>query len=195
MLNANQRRQYLQTKIKTARQEELVLMMLDGVIRFSEQGMQALEKNEIEAAHHALTRSQEIILELFHSLDRERGGEIAENLARLYGYSLQILVEANMRKTTERIPEVQNIFRELREGWAGAMEQVKPDTKAAPGETPASEPQAVETPLVSKPSSSTTYGPQAASKPATPAKPKLIKPIPKPGAPAEADRPRLSVQG
>jgi flagellar protein FliS len=175
MTNAKQRQQYLATQIQTASKEQLVLMLMNGVIRFGEKGKKAIESGDIEVAHEALTRTQAIILELFYCLDREAGGEIAENLARLYTYSFQKLIEANMRKNIQSVEEVQKIFRELSEGWSGAMSQVK--TEAAT---------AIET------TSQDTF---THSKPASAAQ----NPAPRPKIPAPAvapeNRPRLSIQG
>ncbi len=116
---------YLRTKIQTASKEELVLMLYDGVIRFTKQGMTAMEEGRVEDAHTAYLRAQDIVLELFHALDRETGGEIAENLARLYSYSYRALIRANIKRDQEEGEGVMRIFRELRAGWVGAMEKVR----------------------------------------------------------------------
>jgi flagellar protein FliS len=115
---------YRQTQIHTASKEQLVLMLYDGVIRFSEQGRQAIENKDYEKKQFALVRSQDIIFELVNGLDHERGGEIASNLARLYAYAIKRLVDANMKNDTTGIDETQDIFRNLREAWAGAMAKV-----------------------------------------------------------------------
>lgn len=172
MTNSKQHKQYLRTKIQTASREELVLMLLDGVGRFCEVGKLALIKGKHEDSHEALLRAQAIIMELLYGLDREQGGEIAENLGRLYGYTFNCLIAANMKKKPEKIEEVQGIFRELREGWNAAMNKLK--AQAAPV-APAPEPAA----------------PSASASP--PAK-KTALSIPASPPPAEL-RPRLSVQG
>ena len=136
MATAKHHRQYLRTQVQTASKEQLVLMLLDGVIRFAEKGKNALLKSEWEEAHVALMRSQAIIMELFYCLDREQGGEIADNLSRLYAYAFQRLIEANMKHSGEPIDEVQKIFRELRSGWSEAMTKV-PGSPPAPGPIPA----------------------------------------------------------
>ena len=120
---AKQQKEYLKTQIKTASKEQLVLMLMDGVVRFSEQGRKAIETKDIEQKQFALVRAQDIVLELVNGLDHEKGGDIATNLARLYSYSMKRLVESNLQNDTTGIDEVQHIFRELREAWAVAMEK------------------------------------------------------------------------
>ena len=125
---SNQHRQYLKTQIVTASKEQLVLMLYDGILRFSEQGRQGLLRGEIDIAHTAFMRTQAIIMELVYTLNREDGGEIASNLARLYAYAFNALIQANLKHDTAKIDEVQNIFRGIREGWIGAMQRMGVET-------------------------------------------------------------------
>ena len=130
-----QQKEYLKTKIQTASKEQLVLMLMDGVVRFSEHGRKAIAEKDFEAKQKNLVRSQDIIIELVNGLDHEKGGEIATNLARLYTYAIKRLVDANMKDDTSGIDEVQHIFRNLREAWAVAMDKVNKD-KASSSESP-----------------------------------------------------------
>ncbi len=126
-----QQKEYLKTKIQTASKEQLVLMLMDGVIRFSEHGRKAIQEKDYEAKQKNLVRAQDIIIELVNGLDHEKGGDIATNLARLYTYAIKRLVDANMKDDTEGIDETQHIFRNLREAWAVAMEKVGKGKAAA----------------------------------------------------------------
>lgn len=133
-----QQKEYLKTKIQTASKEQLVLMLMDGVVRFSEHGRKAIEEKDYEKKQKNLVRAQDIIIELVNGLDHDKGGEIATNLARLYTYAIRRLVDANMKDDTSGIDETQHIFRNLREAWAVAMEKANKE-KAANGETPSLE--------------------------------------------------------
>jgi flagellar protein FliS len=132
MANSYMQRQnaYRQTQIHTASKEQLVLMLYDGVIRFSEQGREAITVKDLEKKQFALVRAQDIIFELVNGLDHERGGEIAANLSRLYAYAIKRLVEANLKNDPTGIDEAQDIFRNLREAWAGAMTKVAKEKAA-----------------------------------------------------------------
>lgn len=133
-----QQKEYLKTKIQTASKEQLVLMLMDGVIRFSEHGRKSIQEKDYENKQKNLIRAQDIIIELVNGLDHEKGGEIATNLARLYTYAIKRLVDANMKDDLEGIDEVQHIFRNLREAWAVAMDTAGKG-KAAASDTPAIE--------------------------------------------------------
>lgn len=175
MITQKQRQQYLKTQVQTASKEQLVLMLFDGAIRFCENGKQAIENGEIEPMHVNLVRAQNIIMELNYTLDRKNGGEIAENLARLYGYSLLSLVEANLRRKASKVDEVLDILRPIRESWLGAMEKLKRDAAEANTEETATQ----------------TSTPVATSQPV----PSNVIPLPPLTRQEAAARPRLSVEG
>lgn len=135
----NSQNPYLKTQVETASKEQLVVMLFDGIIRFSEQARNAIAKNEIEEVHHHLMRAQAIVMELIYTVDREKGGEIAQNLLGLHAYAFNCLIVANMQKDTTKIDEVQKIYRELREGWVGAMQSLGlgANSNPAPAAAPA----------------------------------------------------------
>ncbi|MCC8179344.1 MAG: flagellar export chaperone FliS, partial [Planctomycetes bacterium] len=120
----NARNQYLKTQIDTASKEQLVVMLFDGIIRFTEQARKAINDNEIEDSHHALMRAQAIIMELICTVDKEKGGSIADNLLSLHAYAFNCLIVCNMHKDVTKIDEVQKIYRELRDGWVQAMDSL-----------------------------------------------------------------------
>jgi flagellar secretion chaperone FliS len=120
-------KEYLKTQIQTASREQLVLMLYDGAIRFSDQAKGLIVAKDYEAAHNLLIRAQNIVLELLYALDRKTGGEVADNLASLYTYCYNRLVEANVHHVPDKVEESNSVLRGLREAWAQAVEMVKKD--------------------------------------------------------------------
>jgi flagellar protein FliS len=53
------------------------------------------------------------------SLDYERGGDIAENLGDLYGYSIRKLFAANVKPDTtlDSVAEVKRLIEPIAEAW------------------------------------------------------------------------------
>lgn len=117
-MNANPYRAYRQTQVRTASGMDLILLLYNGAIKFLKQAVKALEKRELESAHHALIRAQDIISELSVSLNHDVGGEISHSLEQLYDYMNWRLVQANVRKDIEPVTEVINMLEELRDTWA-----------------------------------------------------------------------------
>lgn len=127
------RAQYLKTQVETASKEQLVVMLFDGIVRFTEVARKAIENKEIENSHNALMRAQAIVMELIVTIDKDKGGDVAKNLMALHAYALNCLVQCNLRKDVSKIDEVQNIYRKLREGWVGAMDSLGIAPRAAQG--------------------------------------------------------------
>lgn len=112
-----------QNSIMTASPQELTLMLYDGAVKFGNQAMMAIEKNDMEAAHNFIIRVQDIIAEFQATLDMEI--EIAHNLDLLYDYIYRKLVEANLTKEIEPLSEAIDFIRELRNTWKQAIQLAK----------------------------------------------------------------------
>jgi len=120
---------YQSTNVQTADQKTLILMLYDGLTRFLQKSIVKMEAKEVEAAHNYLVRSREIVAELLATLRPEKAGDVGENLKRLYVYTFNRIVEANLRKDPEMVKEVIKIVATLREGWAN----IKPAVQKAEG--------------------------------------------------------------
>ena len=109
--------QYQQAAATTAGPAQLVLMLYDGALVRLEVAHEAIEDGRRAAAHEALVRVQAIVDELTVSLDLDRGGEVARNLAELYDYCSRQLVEANIHKDAGLVADVEAVLRNLRDAW------------------------------------------------------------------------------
>ena len=114
---------YQSMQILSAKPEKLILMLYDGAIRFIQQGIKAVEENNIELANRNLLRSQNIMVELMASLNFEKGGELAANLFRIYEFMHYPLVQANVKKEVEPLVRVNNQLKKLRKSWAEALKK------------------------------------------------------------------------
>lgn len=112
---------YRQVATQTASRGQLVLMLLDGAIRFLEQARTGFGKEDPaeanETIHNNLTRAQDILHELNMSLNMEAGGEFASCMRRLYTYMDRRLFEANVSKNSEGVEDVLGRLGVLREAW------------------------------------------------------------------------------
>ncbi len=120
---------YRRTQIETASPHKLIAMLLQGAIQRCEQARTALSEGKVETARPLLIRSQEIVTELMMALDFERGGEIAQNLLRLYEFVHGRLVEANVRRNPSAIEEALVVLRGVAEAWAA----IAPGRESAAG--------------------------------------------------------------
>ena len=76
MINPYQ--QYKENSILTASPEELVLMLYNGILRFTEEAKIAIGNKNFERANNSIIRAQDIVSELSATLDMEY--DISKNL-------------------------------------------------------------------------------------------------------------------
>jgi flagellar protein FliS len=116
---------YRETRIKTASQGQLIIMLYDEAVKQLDHSLDFMGKNKngkpdprtIEAIGKGILKTQEIITELMVSLDFERGGEIAKNLFSLYTWFNQQLLEASISHDTRKVLVVRNHIDDLRGAW------------------------------------------------------------------------------
>jgi flagellar protein FliS len=125
-------RQYQQAQVETASPTRLVIMLYDGAIRFCMQAIEAMHAKDLEMQNNSLVKAQRIIGELMSALDRKAGGEVAENLFRVYVHLLELLVNANLHDQVQPVETVVHMLTELRESWIQVERQTLPETPAVP---------------------------------------------------------------
>ncbi len=114
-------KQYQQTQIQTASQEQILLMLYDGAIQFLNKAKKGIEDKNIEVIHNNIIGAQKIISEFMNTLDMETGGDVAKNLYGLYDYMYFRLVQANVKRDSTIIDEVLVHLKELRRTWDQAI--------------------------------------------------------------------------
>ena len=122
---------YKETKIKTASQGQLIIMLYDEAVKNLNHGIELIEMDikgkkdpgRIEHINKAFLKAQEIVTELMVSLDFDQGGEIAKNLFSLYSWFIQELLEGNIKQDLERLDSVRHMITELRSAWSEIVER------------------------------------------------------------------------
>lgn len=109
--------QYKEVQIKTANQGKLLLMLYQGCVKFLRLAKRHIEDKNFAGANENLIKAQSIINELMITLDREKGGEIADNLYKLYDFMNRQLIQANIKKEIKSIEIVEELILELLDAW------------------------------------------------------------------------------
>ncbi|MBE5889103.1 MAG: flagellar export chaperone FliS [Lachnospiraceae bacterium] len=110
---------YQNSKIMTASPAELILMLYDGAIKFSNIAVAAIEKNDIEKAHNNIIKTERIILEFRASLDMKY--PVSKDFDVVYEYLIRRLHEANIKKDAEIMEEILKHLRTMRDTWKEVM--------------------------------------------------------------------------
>lgn len=113
---------YQQVQALTADPARLVLMLFDGASRFLQKARKGLERGNVGEFAQSLSRAHAIIGELADSLNHKDGGEIAENLGRLYQFMLVHLTEGLIAKSPAHLDRVLELLVTIREGFEVALE-------------------------------------------------------------------------
>jgi len=117
MAAQNPYQKYQNVQVQTADQGKLIIMLYQGCIKFLKLAKKSIEEKDIEGANNNLTRAQAIVNELKVTLDKEKGGQIAENLDNLYEFMSYQLIQANIKKDTTQIEVVEELMIELLDAW------------------------------------------------------------------------------
>jgi len=114
---------YKNTNISTASPEELTLMLYDGMVKFCNMAILALEKNDYEGCHKNITKTKKIIVELRSTLDFRY--EVSKDFDRIYDYIHWVLTQANVKKDKALIENGLKQIRDMRDIWRELMKQEK----------------------------------------------------------------------
>lgn len=123
-MNSNGYNIYKTNTVNYASKEQLLLMLVEGAVKFSKVGRQAVVDKDIKKAHDALVRTQDIFSELMVSLDTTQG-DWAVQLFSVYGFIKEKLIEANMSKNLEVIDEIIPLIEDINETWKEAYKRAK----------------------------------------------------------------------
>jgi len=122
----------LETGVSTASPHKLIVMLFDGALTALALGHRAMQSGDIAVKGKSITQAMAIIDNgLRAALDKNAGGDIANNLDALYIYMSDRLLMANLNNKPELIEEVQHLLRELKSAWE-AIGTGAPPVRQAP---------------------------------------------------------------
>ena len=103
----------------------VVQTMLDTLLSRIAEASGHLDRDEVAAKGEKIGKALAIIEALVLGLDKERGGELAQNLERLYDYASRTLLKAHLENRAELLTEVSSLLREIKVGWDGIAPPAK----------------------------------------------------------------------
>ena len=106
-----------QTGVEAATPHRLIQMLLEGALEKINLAKGYMQRNEVSLKGSHISWAISIIDGLRMSLDKEGGGEIAENLDSLYDYMGRRLLEANLNNDVAMLDEVSGLLLEIKSAW------------------------------------------------------------------------------
>ncbi len=113
-----------------ANPHRIIQMLMAGVIDRTAIAKGHIQRNEADLAGRVIGKTIDIINGLQVSLDMDAGGEISQDLSRLYDYMIKRLYEANKSHDEKILDEVAKLMGNVKEGW-DAIPQVEREKHAS----------------------------------------------------------------
>ena len=111
---------YKNNSVNYASKEQLLLMLLDGAVKFAKRARVAIEEKNIKLAHENIIKTQNIFFELMATLDIDMAGAWGKELYRVYEFITRRLADANVKKDIKIMDEVLPLIEEIRDMWTEA---------------------------------------------------------------------------
>lgn len=134
---ANASNEYLRNSILTAPPEQLHLMLYDGAIRFTRQGIEGLQDQAWDKAFTGFSRAQKILLEMLNSMNYDADRELCTRMAGLYNYIYRHLVQACAERSVPAAEEALKFLEYQRETWVMLMDKLRQERGGTVGGPPA----------------------------------------------------------
>ena len=111
--------QYLEAEVLSSDPVKLTHMLYRGAVQAVGEARRSLASGNIRERSRQITKAWEIVRELAQTLDHAQGGEISRNLAELYAYIQQRLLDGNAGQSDEPLAETEKLLTTLSEAWEG----------------------------------------------------------------------------
>jgi len=100
---------------------ELTIALYDGIVRFMNQAIDAVEQNDADQRRAAVKRAMDIVMHLQVTLDRNRGGKPAEALTEFYTAMFALMLQGSQANSRAKFEQVIANVRNVREAWKQAL--------------------------------------------------------------------------
>ena len=107
---------YKNNSVNYASMNQLLLMLVDGAVKFAKIARQAILDKDIKKAHDNIIKTEDIFTELRVTLD-QTAGDWAVKMFNVYGFINEKLFEANIKKDVKVMDEVIPLIEEVRDIW------------------------------------------------------------------------------
>src|SRR5580692_10373109 len=101
----NQLSVYQQTSIQTASGSKLVVMLYEGAIRFLSRAADDIRNRDLVSKARSVNRAMAIIQHLQLTLDSQKSRNMAQELDRIYSYTISRVLEGSTKLNVSAIEE------------------------------------------------------------------------------------------
>ena len=124
MYGENHYNSYKQNAVFMASKEQLLLMLVDGAVKYTKIAKTAILDKNTQKAHRELIRVQDIFTELMVTLD-QNAGQWAKDMYKVYEFIKSELAIADENKDIKIIDDILPIVKQIRDTWHEVYNQLK----------------------------------------------------------------------
>lgn len=110
---------YQNSKVLTASPAELTLMLYDGIIKFINMAVTAIEEKDIPRANTNIIKAERIVDHLSATLNDKY--PVSKDFQNIYDCIMQALLQGNVKKDTEELKRALEYARMIRDTWKEVM--------------------------------------------------------------------------
>lgn len=114
---------YQDSKILTASPAELTLMLYEGIIKFTNIGITAIENREFQKANTNIMKAERIVDHLSATLNDKY--PVSKDFLNIYNCIMQALIQGNMKKDVAELERALEYSRMIRDTWKDVMKTVE----------------------------------------------------------------------
>jgi flagellar protein FliS len=107
----------LESAVASASAHELVSLLFKELNKSLLAAEYQFEQGNKQEMRNHITKASRVLAGLQGSLDFEKGGEIANNLASLYGFAIRQLFRSNASGDVENVVSVKGLIAPIAEAW------------------------------------------------------------------------------
>ncbi len=122
--------QYLNVQFGTADQGTLIMMVIDGSIRFCDTARDCIKNNDAIGKGEWLSRAYDSVSELRKSLRPDVGGDIAKQLSKSYEFICRQITIANVMNSVEPLENALTVLGALKDAWSEVIRNDRKLTNA-----------------------------------------------------------------
>lgn len=114
------------SSVEAADPHRLIQMLMQGALEKVAIAKGYMERNDIANKGAHISWAISIIEGLRSSLNKDGGGDLAENLDDLYDYMIRRLLRANMENNTDLLEEVSSLLSTIKSAWDEVPQKLQP---------------------------------------------------------------------
>ncbi len=117
---------YQQVDTAGKSQLDLVIKIFDGALQSLATAKEAYAQEDYQTGYRDLEKVRRFVVHLYSTLDFVKGGEVADQLGKLYVFMMSEIDMIEATKETAKIESCIKVLRNLRDGWTGLRPTAAP---------------------------------------------------------------------